>query len=111
MTDTSTLPATEPAATPEEQAQALYETLKPLAIAYAREFVMRQTPAALQDAMTDIIAADFPPPEPDPAKLPDYPGENAIKQLAAMRAVSAAAESKIAEVEAMFKPKPEAVAA
>ena len=110
MTDTTT---TAPAAaeTPEEKAQALYETLKPLAIAYAREFVMRQTPADLQDEMTDVIAADFPPPTPDPSKLPEYPGENTIRQLAAMRAVSAGAESKIAEVEAEFQPKPEAAAA
>jgi hypothetical protein len=63
MADTATAPAPY-VLTPAEQEQvdALYAELKPLATASARNYVLSRTPAALQEAMTAKIDADFPPP-------------------------------------------------
>jgi len=46
--------------------EALYAKLKPEAIAEARKYVLNRTPAQFQLDMEDLIATDFPPPEPPP---------------------------------------------
>jgi hypothetical protein len=58
--------------TPEETAAAdlLYDELKPMATATAREYVLARTPAAYQEYMVTKIEADWPaPPADDPAVL------------------------------------------
>ena len=60
------------ALTPEEQASVdqLYEELKPMATASARDYVLARTPALYQEAMIAKIDADWPvPPVEDPAAL------------------------------------------
>jgi hypothetical protein len=60
------------ALTPEEQATVdqLYDELKPMATASARDYVLARTPALYQEAMVAKIDADWPvPPAEDPAAL------------------------------------------
>jgi hypothetical protein len=50
--------------TPEETAAAdlLYDELKPMAVASARDYVLARTPARYQEYMTTKIEADWPAP-------------------------------------------------
>jgi hypothetical protein len=64
--------------TPDETADAdlLYEELKPMATAAAREYVLARTPAAMQEYMVTKIEADWPlPPADDPGTLVRVQGE------------------------------------
>jgi hypothetical protein len=66
------------ALTPEETAEAdlLYEELKPMATAEARNYVLARTPAAYQEYMVTKIEADWPvPPAEDPGALVRVQGE------------------------------------
>jgi hypothetical protein len=47
-----------------EEAQDLYNNLKPAAVRAARQYVMNRTPARLQDEMAHIIDSDIPPVDP-----------------------------------------------
>ena len=61
------VPAVEPLVlTPEETeaADLLYDELKPMATATARDYVLARTPATMQDYMADKIEADWPAPPP-----------------------------------------------
>ena len=97
------------ALTPEETAtaDALYDELKPMATATARDYVLARTPAKMQDYMVTKIEADWPvPPIGEDAmnRLPsDPPTSNAIGQYAAMRAAAEAAEAKKPEIRAEFE--------
>jgi hypothetical protein len=48
----------------QEQCDALYAELKPMATDSARNYVLGRTPARLQEAMTALIDADWPVPDP-----------------------------------------------
>lgn len=99
MSDTPTAVPLE-GATPAEQAQNLYDALKPGATDLAREFVLRQTPADLQEEMMTIIEADWPQPETPPIVFTSMPPKGIIGQIAAQRAEQEHAESKFDEVKA-----------
>ena len=47
-----------------QAAQDLYNKMKPAAVRSAREYVMKRTPAPLQDEMAHIIDSDLPPVDP-----------------------------------------------
>ena len=66
------------ALTPDETAEAdlLYEELKPMATAEARNYVLARTPAAMQEYMVTKIEADWPvPPADDPSMTIRVQGE------------------------------------
>lgn len=105
MSDTPTAVPLE-GGTPAEQAQNLYDSLKPGATEAAREFVLRQTPADLQEAMAAIIEADWPEPEVPVTALAWNTPKGIIGQLAAQKALRELAESKMDEIEVEDPPAP-----